>query len=374
MNTSNPTVLVADDDTTIRRNLVRLLRSEGYQTIEAADGDAALAGVHEGHPDAVLLDLKMPRRDGLTVLADLQPLLAELPVIVITALGGSAAAIEAMRRGAYDYLSKPFDLDEVLLTLKRALRQRALALEVKALHAQAKNDAGDAAEEISDEPELIGRSTAMLEVFKSIGLAAATDAPVLIVGESGTGKELVATAVHRHSGRAAGPLIRVNCGALPEGLVESELFGHEKGAFTGADRQKPGRFERAAGGTLFLDEVAELPLSAQAKILRVLQQHEFERVGGTETLRSNARVISATHRDLDQEVAAGRFREDLFYRLNVARIVILPLRERPEDIAPLADAILRRLEQRYGWRELSLSPAGIAGDSRTAMARKRPPA
>ena len=356
MSEANTTVLVADDDSTIRRNLVRLLQSEGYRTIEAADGDEALAGVQANNPDAVLLDLKMPGRDGLKVLAELQPLLADLPVIVITALGGSAAAIEAMRRGAYDYLSKPFDLDEVLLTLKRALRQRALAIEVKALRARTKQNAGETQDGYDDEPELIGRSAAMLEVFKSIGLAAAMDAPVLIVGESGTGKELVAAALHRHSSRTAGPLIRVNCGALPDGLVESELFGHEKGAFTGADRQKPGRFERAAGGTLFLDEVGELPLSAQTKILRVLQQREFERVGGTETLRTDARVISATHRDLSREVAAGRFREDLFYRLNVARIVILPLRERPEDIGPLAEYILRRLEQRHGWRELSLSP------------------
>ncbi len=199
----------------------------------------------------------------------------------------------------------------------------------------------------------------MREVFKAIGLAAATDAPVLIVGESGTGKELVAAALHRHSDRAAGPFIRVNCGALPEGLVESELFGHEKGAFTGADRQKPGRFERAAGGTIFLDEVGELPMAAQAKILRVLQQREFERVGGTEILRSDARVISATHRDLAREVAAGRFREDLYYRLNVARIVIPPLRDRPEDIAPLAEYILRRVERRHGWAMLSLSPEAL---------------
>ena len=268
MSEANTTVLVAEDDSTIRRNLVRLLQSEGYRTIEAADGDEALAGVQANNPDAVLLDLKMPGRDGLKVLAELQPLLADLPVIVITALGGSAAAIEAMRRGAYDYLSKPFDLDEVLLTLKRALRQRALAIEVKALRARTKQNAGETQDGYDDEPELIGRSAAMLEVFKSIGLAAAMDAPVLIVGESGTGKELVAAALHRHSSRAAGPLIRVNCGALPDGLVESELFGHEKGAFTGADRQKPGRFERAAGGTLFLDEVGELPLSAQTKILR----------------------------------------------------------------------------------------------------------
>jgi two-component system response regulator AtoC len=354
-------VLVADDDRTIRRNLMLLLKSEGYQILEAADGKEALARIAADAPDAVLLDLKMPGLDGLEVLGQLGPALTDLPVIVVTALGGSTAAIEAMRLGAYDYLTKPFDLDEVVMTLKRALRQRSLAAEVKALRARtgAPDEGPDADEEDEDEPELIGQSPAMREVFKAIGRAAATDAPVLIVGESGTGKELVATALHRHSDRAGGPLIRVNCGALPEGLIESELFGHERGAFTGADRQKPGRFERAAGGTIFLDEVGELPLSAQAKILRVLQQHEFERVGGTETLHTDARVISATHRDLAREVAAGRFREDLYYRLNVARIVIPPLRDRPEDIPPLAAHILRCLEHRHGWGALSLSPQAL---------------
>jgi two-component system response regulator AtoC len=351
-------VLVVDDDRTIRRNLVRLLESEGYLALEAANGDEALASIRAADPDAVLLDLKMPGRDGLEVLGELGPALADLPVIVVTAFGGSAAAIEAMRRGAYDYLSKPFDLDEVLLTLKRALRQRELAFEVRALRARAGEELSERAD--VPEPELIGQSAAMREVFKAIGRAAATDAPVLVVGESGTGKVLVAAALHRHSGRAAAPFISVNCGALPEGLVESELFGHERGAFTGADRQKPGRFERAAGGTIFLDEVGELPLAAQAKILRVLQQKEFERVGGTETLRTGARVISATHRDLAKEVAAGRFREDLYYRLNVARIVIPPLRERPEDIPELAEHILRRVERRQGWGELSLSPEALS--------------
>ena len=358
--TTGATILVAEDDRAIRFSLACSLKADGYRVIEAGDGDEALARIEQDQPDAVLLDVKMPGRDGLAVLAKLGPALADLPVIVITAYGGSAAAIEAMRRGAYDYLSKPFDLDEVQLTLKRALKQRALAFEVKALRARTEVPDETADEPPDAEPELVGQSAAMREVFKDIGLAAATDAAVLIVGESGTGKELVAAALHRHSDRAAGPFIRVNCGALPEALIESELFGHERGAFTGADRQKPGRFERAARGTIFLDEVGELPLSAQAKILRVLQQREFERVGGTETLRTDARVISATHRDLPKEVTAGRFREDLFYRLNVARIVIPPLRDRPEDIPLLADHILKRVERRHGWGELSLSPEALA--------------
>ena len=348
-------ILVVDDDRTIRRNLAKLVEAEGYRAGEAVDGDEALAKIRTEGPAAVLLDLKMPGRDGLSVLEELGPALADLPVIVVTAFGGSAPAIEAMRRGAYDYLTKPFDLDEVVLTLKRALRQRALAAEVRELRSRTEDHEPSA----DASPEMVGESAAMRDVYKAIGRAAATEEPVLIVGESGTGKELVASALHRHSKRGAGPFVRVNCGALPEGLIESELFGHERGAFTGADRMKAGRFERANGGSIFLDEVGELPASAQAKLLRVLQQREFERVGGTEVLKADARVVSATHRDLPKEVAAGRFREDLYYRLNVVRIAIPPLRDRPEDITPLAEQILRRLERKYGWAGLSLSPEAL---------------
>jgi two-component system response regulator AtoC len=364
--TTDPSlIVVADDDRTIRRSLVRLLESEGYRVLEASDGGAALERIRADRPDAVLLDLRMPGRDGLSILDELGPtVLGELPVIVVTAFGGSEPAIEAMRRGAYDYLTKPFQLDEVLLTLRRALRQRALTDEVRSLRSRSEGDPDEEAEPgpPGDGHELIGRGAAMREVFKAIGRAAATDEPVLIAGESGTGKELVASALHRHSARggAGGPFVRVNCGALPEGLIESELFGHERGAFTGAERQHAGRFERARRGTIFLDEVGELPMPAQAKLLRVLQSREFERVGGTETLTTDARLISASHRDLPRAVAAGHFREDLYYRLNVVQITIPPLRERVEDIRPLAESILRRLERKYGWTGLHLAPESLA--------------
>lgn len=348
-------ILIVDDDRTIRRNLARLLASEGFATVEAEDGASGLRAIEAGEPDAVLLDLKMPGVDGLEVLRTLGERLNKLPVIVVTAFAGAAPAIEAMKIGAYDYLSKPFDIDEVLLTLRRALRQRALAAELEALRSEQSSADGD-----SPPAEMVGSSAAMRAVFKAIGRAAATDEPVLILGETGTGKELAAWALHTHSKRGNAPFVRVNCAALPEHLIESELFGHERGAFTGAERQRAGRFERAAGGTIFLDEVGELPPAAQAKLLRVVQSGEFERLGGTATLTANVRVISATHRDLANEVTAGNFREDLLYRLNVVPITIPPLRERRDDIPELAAVILGRLERKYGWPGLDLAPEALS--------------
>jgi DNA-binding NtrC family response regulator len=296
----------------------------------------------------------MPGQDGMELLRQREDQLEELPVIVITALGGSAVAIEAMKLGAYDYIIKPFDLDEVLFTVRRALTQKALVAQVQAL-ATAPPDESDEA----TEGELVGRTPTMLQVFKTIGRVAPTQEPVLILGESGTGKELVAAAVHRNSHRAERPIIKVNCAALSPAMLESELFGHEKGAFTGAVARRVGRFEQADGGTLFLDEIGDLDVDLQAKLLRVLQAGQFERVGGNETLGVNVRVIAATNRDLPALIAGQRFREDLYYRLNVVTIELPPLRARAEDIPLLAEHIVRRLARKYRWPQLALAPEAV---------------
>jgi DNA-binding NtrC family response regulator len=355
------TVLVAADDATIRGNLATLLGSEGFAVREAADGAAASAALEDPAVALALLDLRMPVQDGMEVLRGHADRLDETPVIVITAYGGSQAAIEAMKLGAYDYITKPFDLDEVLFSVRRALTQRTLAAQVRALSAATADGSGDPAEE-----ELVGRTPAMLEVFKSIGRVAATDEAVLILGESGTGKELVANAIHRNSRRADRPFVKVNSAALSPTLLESELFGHERGAFTGAVARRLGRFEQARGGTLFLDEIAELDVDLQAKLLRVLQTGRFERVGGEETLETDVRVLAATNRDLAARIAAGRFREDLYYRLNVMTIALPPLRERREDIPLLAAHVVRGLGRKYGWPGLALSPEAVAHLARQA--------
>jgi DNA-binding NtrC family response regulator len=349
------TILVADDDATIRTNLVLLLQSEGYRVLEASDGLQADRAFGDPTLALALLDLKMPGQDGMAVLRKHQDQLEELPVIVVTALGGSAAAIEAMKLGAYDYITKPFDLDEVLFTVRRALTQKALVAQVQALTTA---DQPDQAPDTADE-ELVGRTPAMLQVFKTIGRVASAQEPVLILGESGTGKELVASAIHRNSDRAGQPFIKVNCAALSPTLLESELFGHEKGAFTGAVARRVGRFEQATGGTLFLDEIGDLDIELQAKLLRALQTGQFERVGGNETLQVDVRVIAATNRNLAAMIAEQQFREDLLYRLNVVTVELPPLRARAEDIPLLAEHIVRRLARKYRWPQLALAPDAV---------------
>jgi two-component system response regulator AtoC len=339
MLTSRPTVMVVDDEQRLRESLAELLTGEGYDVVQAPDGDEALALLarRADLPDAILLDLKMPGRGGLATLVDLvaDPERRQIPVVIITSYGGSEQTIAAMKAGAYDYITKPFEPDEVLRATARAVEKRRLSREVEHLRARQSPDDTERA-------GLIGRHASMREMFKLIGKVAASDATVLITGESGTGKELVAEAIHRHGRRGARALVAVNCAAIPEALLESELFGHERGAFTGAVQARPGRLELADGGTLFLDEIGDLSLGLQAKLLRAVQERTFERLGGQRTVPSDFRLIAATNRDLAEAMAEGRFREDLFYRLNVVRIEVPPLRARRSDIPELAEHFLQR--------------------------------
>jgi two-component system response regulator AtoC len=331
-------ILVADDDAAIRGVLRELLEDEGYDVAEADDGGdvlSALAGSNGTRPDLVLMDVRMPAKSGLDVLRESpSPSGGQgaLPIIIMTAFGTSNVAIEAMQLGAYDYITKPFDLDDVLLTVQRFFDRQALSDQVLELSTRlGERDPNEV---------IIGNSPAMQEVYKTIGRVARSDATVLITGETGTGKELVATVLHRSSSYARGPLIKVNCAALPETLLESELFGHEKGAFTGALAQRKGRFEMANKGTIFLDEVGEMTLATQKKLLRVLQEREFERVGGSVPVKIDTRVIAASNKVITHEVEEGRFREDLYYRLNVIAIYLPPLRDRGGDIPLLVEHFL----------------------------------
>ncbi|HTQ59037.1 MAG TPA: sigma-54 dependent transcriptional regulator [Candidatus Solibacter sp.] len=330
-------ILIVDDEANLRKTLAEIFSARGYSILEADDGAAAVKILRETTPDLIFSDWRMPQMGGEEFLQYLRgdPHLASIPVIVITAFGSSHSAIEAVRLGAYDFVTKPFDLDEIVLAAERALDHASLNREVVRLRARGgPGHAGSAG-------RLIGSSGPMLDVFIMIGKVAETDSTVLICGESGTGKELVAEAIHTYSQRKERPFIVVNCAALPDSLLETELFGHERGAFTGAIGRKLGRFEMAEGGTIFLDEIGELSPGLQSKLLRVLQERTFERVGGTETIRGNFRVLAATNRDLEASVREKVFREDLFYRLNVVRIPIPPLRERRSDIVPLAEHFLR---------------------------------
>ncbi|MBN1206624.1 MAG: sigma-54-dependent Fis family transcriptional regulator [Myxococcaceae bacterium] len=344
-------ILVVDDEDNARRAIATILGEEGYEVAEASNGMDALARISEFSPAVVLSDVRMPQLDGLSLLKKAREQGSDATFVMMTAFASVETAVEAMRSGADNYLVKPLDADAVLVILGKALEQRRLRQEAEALRDQVRQR--------TRFHNIIGDSPQLQGIYDVIRRAAATRATVLILGESGTGKELIAQALHQESPRKDKPFIRVHCAALSENLLESELFGHEKGSFTGAVARKEGRFELADGGTLFLDEIGEISASVQVKLLRVLQQREFERVGGTQTIKVDVRIVAATHRDLAAEVKAGRFREDLFYRLNVVSVTLPPLRERKSDIPALVSHFLEKYSDSYGKQVKGLAPGTL---------------
>jgi len=348
-------ILVVEDERVIRGEIKRVLAREGHEVAEVDDVLGARDVLGSGF-DLILTDLRLPGPNGDVLIEDAQ----DVPVVVMTAHGSVASAVDSMKRGAVDYLSKPFDPDELALTVKRILTERRLARDHQALRDQVALD--------WQVDGMVGSSPAMAKVFHRISKVARTDATVLVLGESGTGKELVARAIHAKSDRATGAFVPVNCASIPDGLIESELFGHERGAFTGAVRRSAGLVSGAHEGTLFLDEIGELPLSAQARLLRVLQEREVRSVGAQQTRRVDVRVIAATHRDLPAMVAAGTFREDLYFRLKVVEIALCPLRDRGDDVFELADALLERASRRLG-----VGPLHFDEVTREALGRYRWP-
>ena len=331
------TVLVVDDDASNRVTLERILRREGYRLLHAENGREALELVRSDDVDLVLTDLKMPGMSGIDLLKAVRTVSADVEVVVMTAYGTVETAVEAMKEGAYDFATKPLKRLEIVTTCRKALEKRSLLRENRALKEQL---------HLAGRNDVVGRSPAMRRLLEEVEQVAPSDATVLVTGESGTGKGRLARLLHGRSRRSRGRLVTVNCAAIPEALLESELFGHEKGAFTGAVARKEGRFDLARGGTLFLDEITEAKPAVQVKLLRVLQDAEYERVGGTQTLRADCRVIAASNRDIEDEVEAGRFRQDLFYRLNVIRLTVPPLRERYEDIPLLARHFLQHFAEK----------------------------
>jgi two-component system response regulator HydG len=332
---SKARILVVDDEPTARNGLAKLLQQEGYEVDLAADGQEALNAVVENAPALIVSDLKMPNMDGMELLKQLRERGIETPTVVATAFGDVSTAVAAMRAGAEDYLTKPIDFDALLLVVERTLQREDLKSEAENLRRQLRARDKEGLE------GLLGASPAMQRVYAMVRQVASARATVLITGESGTGKGEVAHAVHAKSPRAHKPFVSLHCAALAESLLESELFGHEKGSFTGADRKRIGRFEQADGGTLFLDEIGEIPMATQIKLLRVLQERSFERVGGNETVKVDVRLVAATNKNLAEEVREHRFREDLYYRLNVVHIDMPPLRQRGNDIVLLAEHFLR---------------------------------
>lgn len=352
------TVFVVEDSPTMLDGLLQVLDYLGYAGRGFDRAEKLLPELEKQQPEIVICDYKLPGMDGLKLLEELRSRWPQIEVMVITAFGSIDLAVEAMQKGAADFITKPFSTDEIGVKLERLAQRLRERKELARLSAENQYLREQEAQAFNY-GEILGRSPAMQKVFQTIRKVAPTDSTVIIYGESGTGKELVARALHMNSPRREKPFIRVNCGALAEGVLESELFGHEKGAFTGAVRRKPGRFELAHQGTIFLDEIGDLPLNTQVKLLRVLQEKEFERVGGEHTLRVDVRVIAATHKNLQEEVAQGRFREDLFYRLHIVPITLPPLRRRLEDIPILVDHFLQRLSAELGKPDLRIDPAAL---------------
>jgi len=340
-------ILVVDDDPQVREVLVYTLRRQNYEVAEHGDPVAALAACRDSPFDVLFTDLRMPKMDGLTLFSEARAILPALLGIVVTGHGTIDSAVRAVKEGFFDYITKPFLVDEVLTALQRALDFNRLVRENRTLKQQLQSKFSYS--------RFLGQSAAMQRVFAMIERVADADSTVLILGESGTGKELVAKTIHFNGPRHEKPLVSVNCGAIPESLLESELFGHERGAFTGAHSARIGRFELAHGGTIFLDEIGEMSPALQVKLLRVLQQREFERVGGMKTIQVDVRIIAATNKDLEAEVTRGLFREDLFYRLNVIPILVPPLRDRVEDIPLLADYFIVTLSEQRGKHVLGVS-------------------
>lgn len=348
-------VLIVDDEENMRHMLTAMLKNFGYDVDAAANGEAALNKVNASPYDFILCDLKMPKMDGMTFLNAIRDKLGETTVIMMSAYGSLDTAIEAMKNGAYDYISKPFKSDEVYMALKKAEERERLKEENRTLK--------NRIEKIEAHyrfGNMIGKSRAMQDVFSMAAKVAQYDTTVLISGESGTGKELIARGIHLEGGRSQKPLVTINCGGIPENLLESEFFGFKKGAFTGADRDKKGLFQEADTGTIFLDEIGELPLSLQVKLLRVLQENEIRPIGDTKTQQVNVRIVAATQKKLGEAVKAGSFREDLFYRLKVLEIKLPPLRERLEDVPPLIEHFIERYNERLGKEILRVSPPALS--------------
>lgn len=342
-------VLIVDDEEGIRESLSQIIEDDGYETVTVSSGEDAIKAVQETLPDLVLLDIWMSGIDGIQTLQEIKAMHPDLPVIMISGHANIESAIKATKMGAYDLLEKPLSLDKVLLSVQRALEKKNLEMENRALR-----------ENLFRKWKLVGESLKMKLLEEQIRMAAASNSRVLILGESGSGKELVAHLLHDHSSRTNGFFVEVNCAAIPQELIESELFGHEKGSFTGAFERKKGKFELADKGTLFLDEIGDMSLQTQAKVLRVIETQEFQRVGGNKNIKVDVRIISATNKDLAEEVKKGSFREDLFFRLNVIPIKVPALRERLEDIPLLVDHFLDILAVEYGQQKKSISPEALS--------------